>query len=63
MDGLVMNLLHTYFRNREESGIGYECIRAQIRALYGDFSGDNAPVWFCRCLGHGGVGMRSVIDP
>ena len=46
MDGLVATLLHTYFSNREESGIGYERIRAQIRTLYSDSAARNAPVWF-----------------
>ena len=46
MDGLVATLLHTYFSNREESGIGYERIRAQIRDLYSDTAARNAPVWF-----------------
>ena len=49
MDGLIPTLLHTYFSNREKDEKArkqYECIKAQIRALYSDTAARDAPVWF-----------------
>ncbi|MDB5742583.1 MAG: hypothetical protein JWR68_898 [Polaromonas sp.] len=46
MEGLVPTLLHIYFSDRQKGRQEYERIRAQIRALYCDQAGREAPVWF-----------------
>jgi uncharacterized protein (DUF2235 family) len=46
MEGLVPTLLHVYFSDRQEAGIDYDRVRAQITALFGAGQARHAPIWF-----------------